>query len=132
MQLITVRDSDVFTGIGFHLVDTAKKQGTLVLRFHSGDIWMYPNIPAQTWAEFVTAQSRGRFYTENIKGNYYGIKTTPADVAAIGSTPVAKAETNEPTALVTKKLLKLQRKLKAALEEVEELMDLFGIEEEED
>lgn len=146
MQLIPVA-SDAFDGIGFLLEDKANQRGSLVVRFNSGDIWRYFNVPVFLWTSFYSAPSRGNFYQSRIKGAYTGTKMTESELSAltvqkvapqafvppmVEAPPTIQVVKTEPTALVVKKLRKIQRELRKGLNEVNELLSLFGEDNDED
>lgn len=45
--------------------------GYLILNTKKGKSYIHKNVPIQVWNEFKNADSFGRFYNQNIKGNYY-------------------------------------------------------------
>jgi hypothetical protein len=42
----------------------------LYLRFHSGEIYRYLDFPSYRWGEFLAAESKGRFFAEQIRDNF--------------------------------------------------------------
>jgi hypothetical protein len=46
------------------------------LRFKSGDVFHYADVPAEVFASWYLAESRGKFYAANIRGQYRGEKMT--------------------------------------------------------
>lgn len=45
--------------------------GYLIVNTKSGKSYIHENVPIQLWNQFKNADSFGRFYNQNIKGNYY-------------------------------------------------------------
>lgn len=50
------------------------RDGALVVRFHSGDEWEYPGVPAETHAAMLASESVGKFFHAHIKGKFDGKK----------------------------------------------------------
>jgi len=44
--------------------------GTLYLRFRSGEIYAYFNIPEDQYQAFLQAESRGRYFLSLIRGRF--------------------------------------------------------------
>ncbi len=42
----------------------------LYITFNNGKEYMYLNFPVTEWDAFVKAESRGQFFSKNIKGKY--------------------------------------------------------------
>lgn len=62
-------DSSWIESIEYYSCDGVK--GFLIVNTKSGASYIYENIPKEVWNEFKNADSFGRFYNQNIKGNYY-------------------------------------------------------------
>ncbi len=58
-------ESSVFTSAAY---DEAQRQ--LYLRFQSGEIYRYFEFPRFQWDEFLAAESKGRYFAENIRSNF--------------------------------------------------------------
>lgn len=43
---------------------------TLAVKFGSGDVWHYPGVPFDLAEKFSEAESKGKFYYQNIKGKF--------------------------------------------------------------
>lgn len=43
---------------------------TLQVEFHSGAVYQYSDVEAETWESLQAADSTGRFFNSEIKGNY--------------------------------------------------------------
>lgn len=44
---------------------------TLSVQMHnSSDVYLYEGVPASVFEEFLAADSKGRYFVENIKGQY--------------------------------------------------------------
>lgn len=47
-----------------------EKTSTLEVEFHNGSIYQYFDVPEQIWNAFKTADSKGQFIHQNLKGYY--------------------------------------------------------------
>ena len=74
------------------LKSAAYDAGTLIIEFHNGSIFAYRDVPVSLFEAFGRAESRGRFYAENIKGKISGTKLTGA-CPQCGSKPEIIGET---------------------------------------
>jgi hypothetical protein len=45
--------------------------GYLIVNTKKGGSYIHENVPIHVWNKFKNADSFGRFYNQNIKGNYY-------------------------------------------------------------
>ena len=62
MQMIPVSSSDI-SSIGY-------EGSTLHIRFHSGGLYAYYNVPLSVYNGLMSAGSKGRYFHANIKGRY--------------------------------------------------------------
>jgi hypothetical protein len=58
-----------------HVTSTAIRavgydDGTLRVEFHSGKIYDHPNVPYSVYAGLMEATSKGRYYSNHIRGRY--------------------------------------------------------------
>jgi len=44
--------------------------GTLRVAFRSGRVYDHPGVPMLVYLELMTAASKGRYYSQNIRGRY--------------------------------------------------------------
>ncbi|MBM3862233.1 MAG: KTSC domain-containing protein [Verrucomicrobia bacterium] len=44
--------------------------GTLTIGFHSGGVYEYYSVPAWQFSGLINAESHGRYFHQNIKGQY--------------------------------------------------------------
>lgn len=58
-------ESSMLNSIGFDQ-DTS----TLELEFKNGVVWQYYDFPESLWYEFEAAESQGKFFHAEIKGQY--------------------------------------------------------------
>jgi hypothetical protein len=58
-------DSEAVWQIGYD-----PKESLLYIRFSSGDLYGYEDVPAELYADFLAAPSQGRFFHAEIDGNY--------------------------------------------------------------
>lgn len=59
-----------------NLKSVGYEAGVLVIEFITGDIYVYPNVPGSFFEDFARAESKGRFYNQQIKGKLKGSKIT--------------------------------------------------------
>jgi hypothetical protein len=62
MSLICV-SSSVIEAIGY-------ENGILRVAFHSGRVYDHPGVPIWIFMELLGADSKGRYYSQNIRGKY--------------------------------------------------------------
>jgi hypothetical protein len=62
-------DSSWIDSIEYYSCDEAS--GYLIVNTKKGKSYIHENVPIQVWNGFKNADSFGRFYNQNIKGNYY-------------------------------------------------------------
>ena len=62
MQMIPVSSSNI-ASIGYD-------GSTLHIRFHSGGLYAYYNVPSGIYNGLMSASSKGRYFHANIKGRY--------------------------------------------------------------
>lgn len=43
---------------------------TLEVEFKSGAVWQYYNVPEAVWHEFYGSESKGKYFSREIKGKY--------------------------------------------------------------
>ena len=58
-------ESSVFTAAAYR-----RDERQMYLRFHSGDIYRYFEFPQQMYNEFLVADSKGRYFSRNIRHRY--------------------------------------------------------------
>lgn len=83
--------SDVFSHIGYSTINKI-----LDLKFESGGVYRYYNIPILVWDELYYSTSMGKVFNDNIRGQY------PFDKLDIESMTYLKMTTIEPFAKVEK------------------------------
>lgn len=62
MNMVPVSSSEI-ASVGY-------ENGTLHIRFHSGGLYQYTNVPASLYQGLIAAASKGRYFHANIKGRY--------------------------------------------------------------
>lgn len=62
MEMIHVISSDL-NAVGY-------ENGTLYIRFNSGDLYRYANVPESVYRGLMGAASHGRYFHAHIKGVY--------------------------------------------------------------
>lgn len=53
-----------------NLESVGYENNTLYIRFHSGGLYSYSNVPESVYQGLMTAGSHGRYFHYNIKGRY--------------------------------------------------------------
>jgi hypothetical protein len=48
----------------------APESRTLYLRFHSGDVYRYFEVPPAEYESFLTAESKGRYFLSHIRDHF--------------------------------------------------------------
>ena len=81
-------NSSAFSHIGYSTINKV-----LDLKFESGGVYRYYNIPILVWYELYYSTSMGKFYNENIRGQY------PVDKLDIENRVYLKMTTLEPVAI---------------------------------
>lgn len=70
-------------------------EGLLYVTFHSGSIYEYVDVSEETYADFLRAESLGKFFIANIKGKYIETKAAENDKLEWpfpGGEPLSKKE----------------------------------------
>lgn len=62
MEMIPVQSSNI-ASIGY-------ESGTMHIRFHSGGLYTYSDVPEFLYMELMSAASKGRYFHAHIKGRY--------------------------------------------------------------
>jgi hypothetical protein len=77
-------DSSFIKGIRWRPESLKKNEifGYLDVQFHVGPTWRYSNVHKNTFREFHVAESKGKFYCDNIKGNFPSEKLI--DIKTVG------------------------------------------------
>ena len=65
MEYYTNFDSSNVSKIGYE-----NGTSTLQVEFHNGGIYEYFDVPENIWEEFKSAESKGQFLSQYIKGQY--------------------------------------------------------------
>ena len=61
-------ESSFIESVGYDV----ETQTMVVKMANSLDVYTYENVPQSVYDDFMAADSKGRFYVENIKGQYGG------------------------------------------------------------
>ena len=72
MKLDTV-ESDVIHAIGYD-----DEIGVLEIIFNNGQIYQYRNVPRDAYHELIRAESKGRYFQENIRDEFDHWQFDPA------------------------------------------------------
>lgn len=56
--------------------------GTLAVRFHTGTVYQYQDVPAEVAEGLLSAQSKGRYFGAEIRGKFEYSKVVPEEGAA--------------------------------------------------
>lgn len=62
MQTINVTSS-VIAAVGY-------ENAILEIRFISGEVWQYKNVPQHTFDKLLNAESKGKFFNREIKDHF--------------------------------------------------------------
>ena len=65
-------DSHSITAIGY-----SKHLQALEIQFHTGQIYRYLNVPVGVDQGLLHAESKGRYFAENIRGKYRYLRVRP-------------------------------------------------------
>lgn len=63
MNLISVSSTNI-GGIGY-------EHGTLYVRFHSGHLYAYSDVPESEYKALMNSGSKGEYFAAHIKNNYH-------------------------------------------------------------
>jgi KTSC domain len=58
------------------------KARVLDVKFHSGSLWRYFDVPPEIYRAFLDAESKGRFYNANIRHHFKSQKLEPVENGA--------------------------------------------------
>ena len=59
-----------------NLKSVGYEAGMLVIEFTTGDIYVYSNVPGSFFEDFARAESKGKFYNQQVRGKLKGSKIT--------------------------------------------------------
>jgi hypothetical protein len=54
----------------FRAAAYGENEHSLYLRFHSGEVYRYFDVPVKRYREFLAADSKGRYFRESILGRF--------------------------------------------------------------
>ena len=74
MELIPLKSSLI------HSVAYNSDYNSLQINFHQGSIYVYYNVPESVFEQLISAESAGRFYNQQIKGEYESEKIPPENL----------------------------------------------------
>lgn len=57
------------------------KKGRLEIKFHSGGKYQYSKVPKTEYEDLLSAESKGKYFNQNIKGSY-AFKKVPSGILA--------------------------------------------------
>ena len=75
-NLVRVKSSNIWA-YGMDIKDRHDKTGTLVIQFKgrnggpTGGIYVYYDVPVKLWRQFISSPSKGHFFWQNIRNNFY-------------------------------------------------------------
>lgn len=69
-----VEGSSNITGIAYVANDPNADEGVLSVRFSSGSEYNYAGVPADLAVDFFNAASKGKFFHQNIRADYSGVR----------------------------------------------------------
>jgi hypothetical protein len=65
-------DSSGLTSVGY-----SKRKHILELEFANGAVYRYLNVPPSVYRDLLAAESKARYYDQNIKRNYQSVRVRP-------------------------------------------------------
>lgn len=65
-------ESSALAAVGY-----SRRLHALEIEFRDGLIYRYLEVPASVYREFVSAESKARFYNRNIRGKYHCLRVKP-------------------------------------------------------
>jgi hypothetical protein len=57
-----------------HIAEANWESGTLLVKFKNGDMWEYWDVPNGIFQEMQAAPSAGKFFLQNVRGQFEGAK----------------------------------------------------------
>lgn len=69
MPEMVVVESSVINKIGYN-----EKTKELYIEFKNKHIYKYNNVPIEIMKEFISAESKGKYFNKNFKKKYLGVK----------------------------------------------------------
>ena len=79
MKLVKV-ESSVIESVGYD-----EENNTLAVQFLTKKVYFYLGIPTIIWEKFVDAESKGSFFSKEIKGQYSSFTLDDKEVLPIGT-----------------------------------------------
>jgi len=64
MKFISITSSNIVE------VAYDKSISRMHVKFTNGNLYVYSNVPENTFNEFLNSESKGRFFAQNIKNNF--------------------------------------------------------------
>lgn len=65
---------NVTSSAGIVKVEYDKKKLEMYVTFKTGKVYTYYDVPIEIWTAWTTAESKGSFFSRQIKGRYLGTK----------------------------------------------------------
>lgn len=64
MEMINVTSSNIES------IGRDEATGVMRVQFSNGGLYEYAGVPVSTWNEFMGAESKGKYFAQNIKGKF--------------------------------------------------------------
>ena len=62
-------DSSAISSVGYD-----ERKSMLEVEFQSGSVYDYLEVPPKVWKDFLKAPSKGRFFSQRIRGQFPGTR----------------------------------------------------------
>lgn len=89
---MTPVESSNIASVGFDPYAEDESVGILFVNFKNGAEFCYHQVPTQKYADFIAAESKGKYYFANVKGKYEHEKLRNADVSDKPARPKGKLQ----------------------------------------
>lgn len=66
-------ESSVIAAVGY-----SKRLHALEIEFRNGFIYRYEHVAADVYRELLSAESKARYYDQNVRGKYHSVRVKPA------------------------------------------------------
>lgn len=91
-QFVPVESSNL-AAIGFDPYKDDELLGVLSVKFKSGAVFQYFDVPAEKFDNFMDSPSKGKFYIANVKGAYDHEKVCDGEKTSTFKVPASKLKT---------------------------------------
>lgn len=67
-------ESSAIAAVGY-----SKRLHALEIEFRNGLIYRYEDVPAELYRDLLSAESKARYYDQNVRGKYHCVRVKPPD-----------------------------------------------------